>query len=85
MATAKTVPSLTRAELMKGKALTIELRDSDGNTVYKGFLPVREFSTGSIGYNANGKAELCIDGQHYVQMQIGANITVVGSKELPKA
>jgi hypothetical protein len=82
---AKTVLSLTRTELLKGKPLTIELRDSEGNTVYKGFLPVREFSTSSIGFNANAKGDLCIDGQHYVQVQIGANITVIGSKELPKA
>jgi hypothetical protein len=83
--TTKTVPALTRTELLKGKPLTLELRDAEGNVVYKGYLPVREFSTSSIGYNANAKADLCIDGQHYVAVQIGANITVVGSKELPKA
>ena len=82
---AKTVLSLTRTELLKGKPLTLELRDQQGNVVYKGYLPVREFSTSSIGFNANSKGDLCIDGQHYVQVQIGANITVIGSKELPKA
>jgi hypothetical protein len=84
MATTKTVPTLTRGQLMKGKALMLEIRDSEGNCVYKAYLPVREFTTGSVGFNANGKCDLCIDGEHYVQCQVGANITVVGSKELPK-
>jgi hypothetical protein len=63
----------------------VEIRDSAGNTVHKSTVLVREFSTGSVGFNVNAKGDLCIDGDHYVTVQIGANITVVGSKELPKA
>ena len=44
---------------------------------------VKEFSTGSLGWYLNGKATLEIDGKP-VQVQIGLNLTLVGSKELPK-
>lgn len=78
----KRVCPLTRTQLAAGRRLTMTITDTDGNTVYKQHMPVREFSTKSVGYNASGKAELCIDGKHYVDVQIGANITVIGSKEL---
>ncbi len=38
------------------------------------------FSTGSFGWYLNGKVTLTIDGKA-VPVQIGANFTVVGSKE----
>jgi hypothetical protein len=44
---------------------------------------VKEFSTGSLGWYLNGKATLEIDGKP-VQVQIGLNLTLVGSKDLPK-
>jgi hypothetical protein len=43
----------------------------------------REFSTGSFGWYVNGKAPIVVDGKS-IQCQVGINITVVGSKELPK-
>jgi hypothetical protein len=43
----------------------------------------REFSTGSFGWYVNGKASIMVDGKP-IQCQVGMNITVVGSKELPK-
>jgi hypothetical protein len=79
----KTTCSATRAELLAAKPLVMELRDHEGNIVFKTYLPVRAFSTDSVGYNANGKAEICM-GSKYVTCQVGANITVIGSKELPK-
>lgn len=42
----------------------------------------REFSTGSLGWNVNGKMTLDVGGK-LVTVQIGLNLTVVGSKELP--
>ena len=45
-------------------------------------LDPREFSTGSVGWFANGKITLQV-GDEYVKCQIGFNLTVVGSKELP--
>ena len=39
----------------------------------------REFSTGSFGWYVNAKAPVVIDGKT-VQVQVGMNLTVVGSK-----
>ncbi len=45
---------------------------------------VKEFSTGSLGWYLNGKTTIEIDGV-LVSVQIGLNLTIVGSKELPGA
>ena len=44
---------------------------------------VKEFSTGSLGWYLNGKANVKV-GEKSVSVQIGLNLTIVGSKELPK-
>ncbi len=44
---------------------------------------VKEFSTGSLGWYLNGKTSISIDGVP-TSIQIGMNLTIVGSKELPK-
>ncbi len=44
---------------------------------------VKEFSTGSLGWYLNGKMTIKI-GDTPVTVQIGMNMTIVGSKELPK-
>lgn len=44
---------------------------------------VKEFSTGSLGWYLNGKTSIEIDGK-LVSVQIGLNLTIVGSKEMPK-
>jgi hypothetical protein len=44
---------------------------------------VKEFSTGSLGWYLNGKTTIEIGGQP-VSVQIGLNLTIVGSKELPQ-
>ena len=44
---------------------------------------VKEFSTGSLGWYLNGKTTIDIGGT-LVSVQIGLNLTIVGSKELPK-
>jgi hypothetical protein len=41
---------------------------------------VKSFSTGSFGWYINGKTIVSIDGKP-VSVQIGMNLTVVGSKE----
>jgi hypothetical protein len=43
---------------------------------------VKEFSTGSLGWYLNGKTTIDIGGTP-IAVQIGLNLTVVGSKELP--
>ena len=44
---------------------------------------VKAFSTGSFGWYLNGKIVVPIDGKN-VSVQIGMNLTVVGSKESAK-
>ncbi|MGF1578275.1 MAG: hypothetical protein ACFCD0_02805 [Gemmataceae bacterium] len=44
---------------------------------------VKEFSTGSLGWYLNGKIKVEIGGVR-VPVQVGMNLTVVGSKDLPK-
>ena len=45
---------------------------------------IKEFSTGSLGWYLNGKTVVEIDGVP-CSVQIGMNLTIVGSKELPPA
>ena len=73
----KTVCPLTRAEFReKAQPLTITIDNVPM------VAPPREFSTGSLGWNLNNKTTMDIGGVK-VMVQIGMNITVVGSKELP--
>lgn len=44
---------------------------------------VKSFSTGGLGYYAGQKITLKIGGKN-VQCQVGLNISVIGSKELPQ-
>jgi hypothetical protein len=44
---------------------------------------VKEFSTGSFGWYLNGKTTIDVGGTP-VSVQIGMNLTIVGSKEMPK-
>jgi len=41
---------------------------------------VKQFSTGSFGWYMNGKTVVSIDGKA-VSVQIGMNLTIVGSKD----
>jgi len=43
-------------------------------------LNKKEFGTGSMGWNATGKAKVMIDGVE-VPVQIGLNVTIIGSKD----
>ncbi len=44
---------------------------------------VKAFSTGSFGWNINGKTNVVVDGKS-LSVQIGMNLTVVGSKDAPR-
>ena len=44
----------------------------------------REFSTGSFGWYVNAKSTATVDGKP-LSIQVGMNLIVVGSKELPKS
>jgi len=42
---------------------------------------VKAFSTGSVGYNANGKVTLQLTNGDVMKYQLSMNLTAVGSKE----
>ncbi|HEY2910918.1 MAG TPA: hypothetical protein VGI99_11770 [Gemmataceae bacterium] len=44
---------------------------------------VKEFSTGSLGWNINDKMAIEVDGKP-VMVQVGLNLTIIGSKDLPQ-
>ncbi len=75
---AKTNCPISRQEFRdNAKAIKVTIGDS---TV---LADAREFSTGSLGWYANGKITVEINGKP-VSVQVGLNLTIVGSKELPK-
>ena len=74
----KTSCPITRAQFSAGaKAVPITIAGTQM------LADPKEFSTGSLGWYLNGKAVIEIDGVP-VSVQIGMNLTIVGSKELPK-
>jgi hypothetical protein len=74
----KTTCPITREEFRaKAKALTVTINGANH------LVEVKEFSTGSLGWYLNTKMPIEIDGK-VVSVQIGLNLTIVGSKELPK-
>lgn len=44
---------------------------------------VKEFSTGSVGWHLDGVTSIEVDGQ-LMSVQIGLNLTIIGSKDWPK-
>ena len=75
---AKTSCAISRSQFRdKAKPVTVTI-----NNVPL-LADVKEFSTGSLGWYLNGKTTIEIDGTP-VSVQIGLNLTIVGSKELPK-
>ena len=70
--------SVTRAEFRAGaQPVKVEI---NGNAM---MAEVKEFSTGSLGWYLNAKTTIDVGGKP-VSVQIGLNLTIVGSKELPK-
>ena len=77
-----TVCNITRDEFRtKAKAIKVTL-ECDGKT-YVAYANVKEFESGSLGWNLSDKWTPCLDGRD-VRCQLGLNITAIGSKELPK-
>lgn len=67
--------AITRAEFVAGaEPLSIVINGQEL------LAEVKEFSTGSFGWYLNGKSTIRI-GDKAVPVQIGMNLTVVGSKE----
>jgi hypothetical protein len=75
---AKTTCPISRSEFKdQAKSVTVKINDVPF------VAEPREFSTGSLGWNINGKMTIEIAGK-MVSVQVGMNLTVVGSKDLPK-
>ncbi len=75
---AKSTCPVTRAEFLRD-AQPVEVTINDIPMTAE----VKEFSTGSLGWYLNGKANVKV-GDKSVSVQIGMNLTIVGSKDLPK-
>lgn len=72
---AKTSCPVTATQFLeKAEPLKISINGQDM------LAEVKSFSTGSFGWYLNGKTVISIDGKA-VSVQIGMNMTVVGSKE----
>ncbi|GHT57866.1 hypothetical protein FACS1894109_10900 [Spirochaetia bacterium] len=59
-------------------SLTIIVQDSNGKEWGRQYATAKEFSTGSVGYNASGKVQNPDNPE--ARYQIGANFTLIGSK-----
>ena len=75
---AKTPCPVTKTQFLeKAEAVKVTLA---GNEM---LAEKREFSTGSFGWYLNGKTTITVDGKP-LAVQVGLNLTVVGSKEAAK-
>lgn len=74
----KTTCPITRAAFLS-KAPKIKIQIGE----HKFDATPREFATKSLGWYVNGKISIEIDGVE-VPVQVGLNLTLVGSKELPE-
>jgi len=75
---AKTTCPITRTQFVeKAEPVRISIGGSEM------IADKKEFSTGSFGWYLNGKTTVMVDGKA-VSVQIGMNLTVVGSKEAEK-
>ncbi len=78
MAAKKTTCPISRADFRaKAKPVTVMINGVEQHA------EVKEFSTGSLGWYLNSKVTVEIDGVR-VPVQVGMNLTIVGSKELPQ-
>lgn len=71
---AKTCPISKDDFFAKAEPLKLEINGAPM------FAAPKAFSTGSFGWYLNGKTTITVDGKA-LTLQIGANFTVVGSKE----
>lgn len=72
---AKSPCPVTRTQFVeKAEPLKVVVNDKELTAL------VKEFSTGSFGWNVNEKMTIVVDGKP-LAVQIGMNLTVVGSKE----
>lgn len=63
--------------------LTLTISDDKGNPLGTLTAGMKNFESGSVGYYVGDKITLVIAGEA-CKLQAGVNLTLVGSKELPK-
>jgi len=73
----KTTCPITRQQFRKAEPVKVIINGQEREA------GPREFGTGSLGWYLNEKITLEVDGVK-VPVQIGLNLTIVGSKELPQ-
>lgn len=73
----KTSCPITREQFDNAKPITVQIGDQ------KLIADPKSFSTGSLGWYLNAKIIVEVDGIP-VSAQVGMNLTIVGSKELPR-
>lgn len=73
----KTECPITRAQFKKAPGILTGSFNNQNVIIEK-----KEFSTGSLGWYFNGRITVEVDGVACV-CQVGTNITIIGSKELP--
>jgi hypothetical protein len=79
MTATKTACPITRDQFnTNAKGIVVTLPDGQ-----KLLLDARQFSIGSLGWYANGKVTVDVGGVQ-VKCQVGFQLTVIGSKELPQ-
>ena len=72
---AKSPCPVTRTQFVeKAEPLKVVINDKELTAL------VKEFSTGSFGWNVNEKMTVVVDGKA-LSVQVGMNMTVVGSKD----
>jgi hypothetical protein len=77
MAKKTTCPISRKDFIAHAQAISVKVGDIPMSAI------VKEFSTGSLGWYLNGKTNIEVNGVA-VPVQIGMNMTIVGSKELPQ-
>ena len=84
MAFTKKTPCPVSRETFRAQARPISIIIVDGAGKQHPFpLVVKEFSTGSLGWNFSGKIDVPV-GSAECHCQVGVNITIANSKDLPQ-
>jgi hypothetical protein len=71
------MPEPKKRDAFAPKSLIVEIKDSDGKTWGTVTATEKQFSSGSVGFYANGKIENPDSHERY---QLGSNIILIGSK-----
>jgi hypothetical protein len=86
MTTTKTPCSITRSYFAsEAKPLMVEVKTLDGTVLFRVPMTPREMSTGSLGWSVSQAVHVDVSPSTNCKCQLGLNLTIANSKELPKA